>query len=187
MEQGMTCIVGYSLKGKVYIGGDSASVNVNTYGLTVRRDPKVFQNGVCIMGFTTSWRMGDLLRHALVVPERHPDEDIDKWMRTTFINAVRDCLKSGGYAEKEKEKEAGGSFLVGYAGRLFAVYDDYQVEESVDPYNAVGCGSDYAKGAMAAMIQLESVGDPEQMIRVALGIVERNCAGVRAPFTVVTL
>ena len=183
----MTCIVGYSLKGKVYIGGDSASVNVNTYGLTVRRDPKVFQNGVCIMGFTTSWRMGDLLRHALVVPERHPDEDIDKWMRTTFINAVRDCLKSGGYAEKEKEKEAGGSFLVGYAGRLFAVYDDYQVEESVDPYNAVGCGSDYAKGAMAAMIQLESVGDPEQMIRVALGIVERNCAGVRAPFTVVTL
>lgn len=182
----MTCIVGYSTKGKVYIGGDSAGVNINTYGVTIRKDPKVFKNGPMVMGFTSSFRMGDLLHHALVIPDRHPDEDIDKWLRTTFINAVRDCLKSGGFAEKEKEAESGGTFLLGYEGRLFAIYDNYQVEESVDPYNAVGCGSDYAKGAMAAMI-LAGDHAPETMIRMALEITERNCAGVRAPFTVVTL
>ena len=85
------------------------------------------------------------------------------------------------------ETEKGGRFLVGYEGRLFYVGSDYQVGESVDPYDAVGCGSDYAKGAMAAMIQLQSVGDPKQMIEIALAITERNCAGVRAPFNVVML
>lgn len=182
----MTCIVGFSLKGKVYIGGDSAGSNW-TGELTVRKDPKVFKNGACIMGFTTSFRMGDLLHYSLVVPERHPDEDIDKWIRTTFVDAIRSCLKTGGYAGKTNETEAGGTFLVGYEGRLFEIQDDYQVGESVDPYDAVGSGDAVAKGAMAAMIQLGSVGDPEQMIRIALGIAERNCRGVRAPFTVVTL
>lgn len=181
----MTCIVGFATKGKVFIGGDSAGSNWS-YALTVRKDPKVFRNGPCIMGFTTSFRMGDLLHYALVVPERHSDEDVDKWMRTTFITAVRDCLKTGGYAAKEKETEAGGTFLVGYEGRLFQIEDDYQVGESVDPYDAVGCGEAYAKGAMAAMIRAGDVA-PEDMIRIALEITERNCAGVRAPFNVVTL
>ena len=72
----ITCIVGFSHLGKVYIGGDSAGLS--GWGLTVRKDPKVFANGPCIMGFTSSFRMGDLLRYSLVVPERHPDEDIDK-------------------------------------------------------------------------------------------------------------
>lgn len=182
----MTCIVGFSTKGKVYIGGDSAGVDTSTYGITIRRDPKVFRNGPCIMGFTTSFRMGDLLHYALTVPERHPDEDIDKWMRTTFVDAVRGALKTGGFANKENEVEHGGTFLVGYEGRLFAVYDNYQVEEAVDPYNAVGCGEEYAKGAMAAMIRAGDIA-PEDMIRIALEITERNCAGVRAPFNIVTL
>lgn len=180
----MTCIVGYSHMGKVYIGGDSAGLS--GWGLTVRKDPKVFANGPCIMGFTSSFRMGDLLRYSLVVPERHPDEDIDKWMRTTFVDAIRGCLKTGGYAEKEKEAEIGGEFLVGYMGRLFKVQSDYQVSEALDPYDATGCGEEFAKGAMAAMIRVGS-DLPEDTVRMALEITERNCAGVRAPFTVVTL
>ena len=180
----MTCIVGFSTKGKVYIGGDSAGVG--GWNLTVRKDQKVFKNGPCIMGFTSSFRMGDLLHYSLTVPERHSDEDVDKWMRTAFIDAVRNCLKMGGYATKEKEAEEGGVFLVGYDGRLFYSDSDYQVGEALDCYDAVGCGEAYAKGAMAAMI---SAGDiaPENMIRIALEITERNCAGVRAPFNIVSI
>jgi ATP-dependent protease HslVU (ClpYQ) peptidase subunit len=185
MEYEMTCIVGFSLKGKVYIGADSAGIG--EWDLTIRTDPKVFRNGPAIFGFTSSFRMGDLLRYALVIPERHPDEDIDRWMRTGFVDAVRNCLKAGGFAEKEKETEKGGQFLVGYEGRLFYVGSDYQIGEAVDGYDAVGCGDAYAKGAMAAMINLVPDIAPAQMIEYALQITERNCAGVRAPFTVVTL
>jgi ATP-dependent protease HslVU (ClpYQ) peptidase subunit len=186
MEQVMTCIVGFSTKGKVYIGGDSAGLSGWT--LTVHKDPKVFTNGPCIMGGCGSFRVRDLLRYALVVPERHPDEDIDKWMRTIFVDAIRGCLKTGGVAEKDKEVEKTGDswILVGYEGRLFKVQSDYQISEALDPYDATGCGEEYAKGAMAAMIRAGDIA-PEDMIRIALEITERNCAGVRAPFNVVTL
>ena len=40
----MTCIVGLTDKGIVYMGGDSAGVD-GRYGLMLRDDVKVFHNG----------------------------------------------------------------------------------------------------------------------------------------------
>ena len=172
----MTCIVGMTEKGKVYLGGDSAGVG--GYSLTVRADRKVFRNGDFVMGFTTSFRMGQLLAHALKPPKRFPDSDVYAFMVTDFINAVRDCLKSGGYAEKHNDAEQGGTFLVGYEGRLFTVYGDYQVAEHVDGFAAVGCGHEIALGAMFASKSLK----PTERVRVALEAAERFSAGVRGPF-----
>lgn len=172
----MTCIVGLAHEGKVYIGGDSAGVG--GYSLTVRADRKVFRNGDFVMGFTSSFRMGQLLHHAFSPPKRHPDTDVDKFMVTYFINAVRDCLKSGGYAEKHNDAERGGVFLVGYEGRLFRIDNDYQVGEAADGFDAVGCGEEIAQGAMFA----NKTGKPEQRLRVALEAAERFSAGVRGPF-----
>lgn len=122
----MTAIVGLVHKNRVHLAGDSAGVG--GYQLTVRADGKVFRNGPYVMGFTHSFRMGQLLRHSLTAP--HPEGDLDAFMVTTFIDAVRTCLKDGGHARKDSEQEEGGTFLVGIAGRLFTVYSDYQVGES---------------------------------------------------------
>ena len=120
----MTCIVGLVHEGVVYIGGDRAGVA--GLSLVVRADEKVFRNGDFLMGFTTSFRMGQLLRYKLDPPRRHPDDRVAKYMVVDFINAVRECLKAGGWASKEKEIEQGGTFLVGYSGHLFTVQGDYQ-------------------------------------------------------------
>lgn len=98
----MTCIVGLVEGNRVLMGGDSAGVA--GLNLCVRADRKVFCNGPMVFGFTTSFRMGQLLRHALSVPARHPDVDIERFMVTTFIDAVRECLKSHGWSEKDKEE-----------------------------------------------------------------------------------
>lgn len=176
----MTCIVGLVEKGTVHIGGDSAGVG--GLSLTVRADRKVFRNGDCVMGFTSSFRMGQLLHHAFTPPKRHPDVDVDKFMVTDFINAVRDCLKTGGYAEKHNEAESGGVFLVGFAGRLFRIDSDYQVGESVDGFDAVGCGEDVARGSL-----FSSRGKPIDRLRLSLEAAERFSAGVRGPFHFETL
>ena len=110
----MTCIVGLVHEGSVYIGGDSAGVA--GYGLTVRADEKVFTNGDFVMGFTSSFRMWQLLRYSLKPPKYHPDVDLIEYMVTAFVNAVRECLKTGGYAKKDKEEETAGTFLVGFRG-----------------------------------------------------------------------
>lgn len=176
----MTCIVALIDDSKIWMGGDSAGVG--GYDLQVRKDEKVFRNGDFLMGFTTSFRMGQLLRYALKPPKCHPDTDVYEFMVTDFIDTVRQCLKDGGYAKKENEVEEGGTFLVGVAGRLFVVDEDYQVGEMRVPFAAVGCGRAYALGSMKA-----TEGQPaKERIRQALEAAEEFSAGVRGPFTILS-
>lgn len=65
----MTCIVGLVDKGSIYMGGDSAGVA--GLSVTTRADEKVFLNGPFIMGFTTSFRMGQILRYKFVPPDQN--------------------------------------------------------------------------------------------------------------------
>lgn len=173
----MTAIVGLVHDGRVYIGGDSAGIA--GYQLTVRADQKVFRTDRYVFGFTDSFRMGQLIRYSFEPPA--PVTRLDKFMATTFIDALRGCLKEGGYARKESEQESGGTFLVGVAGRLFRIGSDYQVGESVDAYDAVGSGDDLALGALYATPDRR----PKERIRIALSAAERFSAGVRRPFTIV--
>lgn len=173
----MTCIVGIKNNGNVYLGGDSAGVG--GWASTERADKKVFVNGDFIMGFTTSFRMGQILQYAFVPPKRHPDQDVMSYMVVNFIDAVRYTLKSGGYASKESDAEIGGCFLVGYAGRLFRIDNDYQVGESLCEYEAVGCGEEYAKGALFASKEGFT---PEERLHLALNAASYHSAGVRPPF-----
>ena len=177
----MTCIVGLVDGGTVWIGGDSAGVA--GFDLTVRADAKVFRNGAMLFGFTSSFRMGQLLRYALTIPTHHADVDVDQYMATTFIDAVRECLKANGFAEKHHEAEQGGVFLVGYRGRLFYVGSDYQVGSPLDGYHAVGCGDQVAHGAL----HVSGMVPARDRVLAALAAAERWSAGVRAPFVVQSL
>ena len=176
----MTCIVGLVENGKVYMGADSAGVS--GLDICIRADEKVFINNNFLMGFTTSFRMGQLLRYAFVPPKRFPGDDIDRFMVTKFIDGVRKCLKDGGFATKEKEAEEGGIFLVGYEGNLFYVGSDYQIGRNVYGYDAVGCGEKYALGSLYA-----SKGNPRERIRGALMAAQQFSGGVLEPFHIIEI
>jgi ATP-dependent protease HslVU (ClpYQ) peptidase subunit len=178
----MTCIAGLIDNGKVYIGGDSAGVSPSTYGLTVRADSKVFKKGEFIFGFTSSFRMGQLLRYKLHTPYHRPEMPVDEYMNTEFVDAIRTCLKEGGYAQVDKGEESGGVFLVGYRGRLFKIDSDYQVAEGVDNMAACGCGEAIALGSLFSTANFEMA--PEMRVKNALTAAERFSAGVRGPFIV---
>ncbi len=178
----MTCVVAIKQFGMVYMGADSAASNGNGYAIRVRNDPKINQVGPFLFGFTTSFRMGQLLGHAFVAPERDPRVSTEKFMTTTFINAVRECLKSGGYAKKADDVESGGSFLVGYEGRIFRIESDYQVGETRLDYEAVGCGQDVAMGALYASFNSGNPVEPMRELRTALMAAEQFSCGVRGPF-----
>jgi len=177
----MTAIVGVVHEGTVVLGGDSAGVS--GYALTVRADPKVFTNGDFAFGFTSSFRMGDLLRYAFTPPTLHTDDDLDRYMRTTFIDAVRACLREAGWTKTDAGREEGGTFLVGVRGHLYRVDSDFQVGEAADGFDAVGCGAEVALGALHAT----SGQPPEDRLQAALAAAERMSAGVRGPFTLVAL
>lgn len=179
----MTCIIGLIDNGKVYMGCDSAGVaGLDMYG---RADQKIFKVDNFIMGFTTSFRMGQLLRYDFNPPKRHPDIDIYKYMVTEFINEVRSCLKKGGFASKKDETEKGGTFLVGYQKNLFRIENDYQVGQNILPFDSCGCGQSFA---LASLYTTKNNNiEPKKRILIALGAAQEFSAGVREPFHIEVL
>jgi hypothetical protein len=183
-----TCIVGLAEDGKVWIGGDSASIHKDTLRLFTRKDEKVFirtgpDNTSWIFGYTTSYRMGQLIRYVLELPALDDRNNIQSFMVKKFIPALQKCLSENGYQQKEKDQVKGGAFLVGLLGQLFAIQDDYQVGILAGGYMAVGCGDHLALGAMYATIGLE----PDRRLIMALKAAEEFSAGVRGPFTILSI
>lgn len=173
----MTCIVGLAYGGKVYMGGDSAA----TDGWVVRpvQTPKVFEVGAFIIGYTTSFRMGEILQYHLEVQLQREESD-HEYMVCQFAEAVRIILKAHGFAKVENNVEQGGTFLVGYHGHLYSVDDDFQMTEMVDGYDACGCGREFALGAMKALEERA----PEERIKKALEIAAYFSGAVMPPFYV---
>lgn len=170
----MTCVAGLVHDGKVYLGGDSAAVLDND--LAVRNDPKVFRDGPYVIGFSGSFRVGQLARHAFDPPDP-PIKNLTEFMVTTFVDSLRDTLKTGNVNELPDDT----SLLVGVRGQLFEVGADWQIGEYCDGYTSIGCGANLAIGSLYSTAGMA----PRTRIQTALGAAERGSAGVRGPFTVV--
>ncbi len=173
----MTCIVGVIDKGRVWMGGDSAGVSGDS--IAYRKDPKVFKVGEFLFGFTSSFRMGQLLQFKFKPPERK-NQTHYRYMVTTFVDEIKKCFKENGYQRTSDGRDSGGEFLVGYQGHLFHIESDYQVGESRFEYDACGAGEEYALGA------LHATGDTEGRARVKAALVasELFCASVARPFII---
>jgi ATP-dependent protease HslVU (ClpYQ) peptidase subunit len=177
----MTCVIGLVQGPKVYIGVDSASVQGWTRRVTKLR--KVFRKGPFLIGYTTSFRMGQLLEHQLELPAQLEGQSDISYMVTVFVEQVRGLLKEKGFSKVESNAETGGQFLVGYRGHLYCVQNDFQVSEMTDGLDAVGSGAEYALGAMVAL----STVPPTKRIQRALQVAAQFNMAVCPPFLVRSL
>jgi ATP-dependent protease HslVU (ClpYQ) peptidase subunit len=178
----MTCIVAIEHNEKVYMGGDSAAV----YNRDIRiiDSKKVFKVGPFLIGYTDSFRMGQLLQYNLVVEKQECTqvEDDEEYLIKVFIPAVRKCLKDGGYAEINNNVESGGKFLVGYKGKIYVVESDFLLLRFKEEYSAIGCGDKYALGCLAANFYRED--EPELRIEQSLEVAGQFSNGVAPPYYV---
>lgn len=179
----MTCICSIVEDGIVYMGADSAASN--GYGVVTRKDPKLFKIGDMLIGYTSSYRMGQLLKYNLSIPKHHEGVSVEDYLYRNFIDEVRNTLKIGGYMKKNNEVESGGSFILAYRGRSFTIENDFQIGECVCNFSSVGCGQDVALGAMYATQDTKLT--PIERIKIALNAAEEFSLGVRGPFIFETL
>ena len=143
----MTCIVALKQDNRIYMGADSLSANGN-WEATIRRDPKMFRLQNMLIGFTSSYRMGQLLRYKLELQPIKEEQDVFEWMVVEFVEAARKCLSAGGYTTIKDNYEASGHFLVGVNDRIFRVEGNFQVVEPVWPYICTGYGDSFARGSL---------------------------------------
>lgn len=179
MAAAVTCIVGIAQNGVVLLGGDSAAVEDRHY-LARTKHPKVFRNGEYLIGYTSSFRMGQLLEFAEL--PALDERDAYHFMATSFVERIRQIMRDGGYMKRDNEREEGGSFLVGIKGRLFQIDCDYHAQESLDGYTAVGCGVSVALGSLFSSAHMPM----QDRAMLALRAAEQFTTGVRAPFHLVT-
>lgn len=189
----MTCIAGYIDKQNktIYMGADTVSVCGSR--VLNRKDTKLFirsnpYKNTMLIGFTGSYRMGQLLRYKLIIPQHLYHLDTYEYMCTNFIDAVRDVLKSNGYLKTVNNQEEIGRFLVAYDGRLFKIDSDLQVGESQFNYDACGNAEDVALACIRTLDNYsKEIYSGEEIIRTALKVSEDLFSSVRNPFTILKL
>ncbi len=162
----MTIVVGLKHNGGVTLACDTQAVA--GYNAVQRLDSKIFEAHGIGYGFTTSYRMGQILKyHSLQVLSDLRETDLYGYIVLYLVPMWRSALKEGGFTRNiGSGEEAGGSFLVAIDGRLFNIEDDFQVSERLDQYSVVGCGGEYALGALRILTSAENT--PEDVVNKAV-------------------
>lgn len=150
--------------------------NVCVHG--VRKDPKLTEVGEYVIGFTTSFRMGQLIIYSTL--PTCTDTDLHRFMATDFVNHIRKIAKENGALTTHNGVEFLGTFIVGVRGRLFVVESDFGVSEPACGYTAVGCGGVCAIGCLYAT-QGQA---PHQRLIQALSAATAHTAGVLPPYLI---
>lgn len=178
----MTCVVGLEHEGSVYMGSDSMASD--GWSQSISRLPKVFYRTDYLIGYSSSFRMGQVLQYTplpqWLMDGRECDSE-EQFLVTKVVESIRIAFKEAGFTTIENSQESGGHFLIGFRSRLYHIANDFQVNSFAEGYAAIGSGEQYAIGALHATSNRM---DPERRVLKALKAAEAHSTGVIGPFSV---
>ena len=186
----MTCIVALIHENKVLLGGDAAASDDKSGLIFQRTDPKVFKVGQFGIGFVDSFRMGQILQYDWTPPVYKPTagfRNLDKFIRTKFVESIKDSFKEHGYGNfgsGTEDGDEGGIFLIAVqgAGRIFTMDSDFHIGEADVQYMAEGAGQELALGSLFSTGLIKT---PRKRVRMALDAAAKFNMSVRPPFTII--
>lgn len=186
----MTCIVALINENKVFLGGDAAASDDKSGLIFQRTDPKVFKVGQFGIGFVDSFRMGQILQYSWTPPIYKPTSgyrNLDKFLRTRFVESVKESFKENGYGNQNpgtEDGDEGGIFIITVqgAGRIFTMDSDFHIGEADVQYMAEGAGQELALGSLYSTAQIKT---PRKRVRMALEAATKFNMSVRPPFTII--
>lgn len=186
----MSCVVGYINRenGQIYIGGDTAAVQVEKLDIRTRNDEKVFAKNNILFGFVGSCRAGQILRYSFEIPKKPDDMDDMGYLCSIFVKSFIECLKDNDALQTENgEARVDGEFMMAFNGNIYVVAADFQVVSEEGDFCCIGCSDSYAQGAFYALDFVNSEVDAESRVLAALSTSAKYSAGVRGPFKVITI
>lgn len=170
------------------MGSDSFCGN-GTYAMTVAR-PKIFKrflsdgdmmDGDCVLLGSSGDFRGDAILRTMILPDYKHSDYPEEWM-FKLVEVMRVEFMKRGYACKENEQESHDlQVLVGVKGRIFSVWQDYDVVENKEDYMAIGSGIYVALGSLHATVDHPC---PGARVEMALEAAAAHNAYVRPPFHV---
>lgn len=184
----MTCVAAVSTADLVVMGGDCAGSN----GHTVQEyaDSKVFavelkpQGTRLLLGYTTSFRMGQVIQHSMDWPRFDASDEAWPWLVKCVVPVMRRLLSDHGWLEKKSEREVAGKMLIGLGSELFTMDSDFHVfPHKEHGFAAIGSGEEVALGSLHTS-QALGAKDPQARVHAALSAASDMTPFVRDPFTI---
>lgn len=97
-------------------------------------------------------RVCDVVLNTWTPPQYTKTDTPYKYMVSKMIPSMRSAIEASGFVAKEGDTF---QFLIGVAGTLFEIADDYTVLATSDKVYAIGSGGPYALAAYLATTDLE--------------------------------
>lgn len=181
----MTCIVGLvSDNGTVIIGADSGASEGD--GLVARNDSKVFFKRNLLIGFSGSFRVGQIIQYVFKIPKHGFECDME-YLVGPFVSSLRECLKiNGGLSTDNGIDTMEASLLVGYRQHLYEIHSDFQVSDPSEQFSARGSAAPIALGALWTHKDLGHLSAHDAVL-ASLSAAEESSSAVRGPFHILEL
>ncbi len=183
----MTCIVAIKDGKTLYFGADSKAGSPTTGEGYSATTPKVFRKGEYMVGYTISFRAGQVLHHDVdwpAPPADLPADQLESFMVREVVPRLRNALRDAGALKTSEGVDQGAHFVIGLRGQLFSVGLDFSATGLVDDYMAIGSGRHHAYGALHALAGLQMA--PEERIQRALAAAAQYTMNVGAPFLLIS-
>lgn len=168
----MTLIIGIDIevgnKKYVYLAGDKCGSNGFTKDNYTKS--KIFKRDDYAFGYTTSFRMGQILEFADISKDL-PSWKQEKNLYTSFVDWVRNSMDKGGFLETKSGVLKCGNFIF-YNGNILCEFqDDLSVLIPEDGLMACGSGEYHAKAIMRSYMSLVNQGKTKFDVDILIKLV----------------
>lgn len=148
----MTCVIGYvDTKGNSHIVADSAGTDVTYHNRSDLNETKIFQKGDMLIGYTTSFRMGQILEHCVAFPERSEGLSDFEYLVKELVPTIRKAFVDEKYISDSDKY--GGVFIIVWNGKVYEIQSDFAVLSHSRRFASCGSGYTQAQGYMAACLR----------------------------------
>jgi len=179
----MTCVVALTEGDRLVMGADSGASHLPEYEMYTVSMPKVFRAGPWLVGFSGSYRLGQILKFNMPWPE--PPGELDyEFMATKMTRALHECLSSqfdSGYPESAVNRQ--WQILIGRRGKVYGMNYRYDVINVTDPFTAIGSGRKVALGALHGLVDRRDLTLFERVERALLAAA-KFVPGLGQPFVI---
>jgi ATP-dependent protease HslVU (ClpYQ) peptidase subunit len=128
--------------------------------------------------------MGQILQHKTELPNI-PSKNVGDIHIVSVVDAVSESLYKHHFTAEKDNRYSGGTFIIGWAGRLYVIESDFQYHRPAMNYCCVGAGDEYGMGAMHALSYLKGsdVHEHFHLLQAMRAASELNCF-VAAPYII---
>ena len=187
----MTTICGIETDRGVVMGGDSRIGVGDSFGF-VSESPKVWKanGGGIVVGTTGTVRIQQSIKYFFTIEKMEKDYEIEEYLSTFFVNAIRECLKAGGVSNGDDE----WSMMIGIQDKIFCMDAGMGITRSHLGFFAIGSGSDFALGSLLTTAGIcayakayevpQMMIEPEARLHYALASSAEYSYGTAPPFTI---